>query len=273
VHQNAIEEAASAYADSQNMLNQVSGRAARRRLETLRANISLLETATSGPMPAPIETPRERREPVADAPAAAAPTRGAESPEALVQALLNAEDLESLMDVAFNLTHVEITTPEDRQFYDAARESNLAFFELEKAMQETFGSGLMDQLGPMAAGQVLGQGALGGASPQAPDVSLGEVSGDRGTITVDAEGQTQELGIIRVDGRWYLDGTADFKAQASQAEAMGVDRTMMLQMARSVGAAVGDLTGRVRAGEFDSAEQVMMAFMQAMQGMQGQAQP
>ena len=168
---------------------------------------------------------------------------GAESAEALVEALQNATDLESFTDIQIDLTHIELKTPVARQIYDASIAAGRALVELDKAMRENLGSGF-----------------------DAPAVSLGQVSGDRGTMTVTMFGAPQPLGLIRLNGMWYVDGTAQFDAQVAQAGAMGMDQAAMLQLVQGQGAAIGEVTGRVRAGEFGSVQEAMMALGQAMQG-------
>jgi hypothetical protein len=123
--------------------------------------------------------------------------------------------------------------------------------ELDKAMQETLGGGL-----------------------GVPDVSLGQVTGDRAAMTITLLGQAQPVELIRINEMWYLDGTGKFNAQIAQAAAMGLDETAVLTMAQAQAAAIRQVVGRVRAGEFSSVPETMgalgQAMMQAMQGLQGQ---
>ncbi|MHC4775109.1 MAG: hypothetical protein ACYTBR_07565, partial [Planctomycetota bacterium] len=234
-------QAADAYRNAQDVLGQVSGRTARRRLEALRARMSAL--LEEEPPPA---TPEVGRRPsAAEAPAPTAD--GAASPEALVQALRNAGDLESFTDIQLNLTHIEIETQIAGEIYEASADANRAMVELDTAMQEKLGGGL-----------------------GLPEVSLGQVSGDRAAITITVLGQPRPLELIRIDGMWYVDATDQFNAQIAQAAAMGLDETAVLTMAQTQAAAIREVVGRVRAGEFSSVPETLGALGQAiMQAMQG----
>jgi hypothetical protein len=266
-HQGATEQAIAAYANAQDVFGQVSGRAARSRLEALKTKISMLQAAAAGqpvvPTPAAGDGPgpADRRDAGPDS-AGPTPSGGAESPQALVEALRNATDLEALSEFSLRLTHIEFQTPEHQQLHEAMTSANRAMLELEKALKEQFGRGLMDQLGAAGGQGMMGPGGFDPAALGAADISLGEVSGDRGTMTITAGGQTKEAALIRISGRWYMDGTDDFNTLA----AMAGDQTMLLQTLRSAEAAVGDLNRRVRAGEFTSPQEVMMALGQAVQG-------
>ncbi|MHC4128532.1 MAG: coiled-coil domain-containing protein [Planctomycetota bacterium] len=243
-HRGAMAQAADAYRNAQDVLGQVSGRTARRRLEALRARMSAL--LEEEPPPA---TPEVGRRPsAAEAPAPTAD--GAASPEALVQALRNAGDLESFTDIQLNLTHIEIETQIAGEIYEASADANRAMVELDTAMQEKLGGGL-----------------------GLPEVSLGQVSGDRAAITITVLGQPRPLELIRIDGMWYVDATDQFNAQIAQAAAMGLDETAVLTMAQTQAAAIREVVGRVRAGEFSSVPETLgalgQAIMQAMQGLAG----
>jgi hypothetical protein len=87
-------------------------------------------------------------------------------------------------------------------------------------------------------------------------------------MTVTMFGAPQPVGLIRINGMWYVDGTAQFDAQIAQAGAMGIDEAAMLQLVQGQGAAIGAVTSRVNAGEFSSPPEVMMALGEAMQGLQ-----
>ncbi|MHC5005984.1 MAG: hypothetical protein ACYTGF_01345 [Planctomycetota bacterium] len=246
-HKEAMSQAITAYGSAQEALEQVSGRSARSRLEALKADISLLQTAASGQAvdlsgAAGGDSPAREGRP---SPAPASGSGGANSPQALIEALQGATDLESFTGIQLDLTHIELKTPVARQIYDASIVAGRAMAELDKAMREKLGSGL-----------------------DTPEVSLGEVSGDRGTMTVTMFGAPQPVGLIRINGMWYVDGTAQFDAQIAQAGAMGIDEAAMLQLVQGQGAAIGAVTSRVNAGEFSSPPEVMMALGEAMQGLQ-----
>jgi hypothetical protein len=239
-HAEAMSKAAAAYGNALETLEQVSGRSARSRLETLKASVSRLQTAASGPA---VDSAAAGGG--SPAPAPAPSSSGAESPQAIIEALQSTTDLESFMGNQLDFTHIELKTPVARQIYDASIAAGLAMVELDNAMRENLGSGF-----------------------DAPAVSLGEVSGDRGTMTVTMFGTPQQVELIRINGMWYMDGTAQFDAQVAQAGAMGMDQAAMLQLVQGQGAAIGEVTRRVGAGEFGSVQEAMVALGQAMQGLQ-----
>jgi hypothetical protein len=239
-----VSQAIAAYGNAQEVLEQVSGRSARGRLEALKANVSLLQTAAAGQAvdysaAASGSPARAGRQSPAPAPGGG----GARSPQALVDGLQSATDLDSFTRIQIDLTHIELKTPVARQIYDASIAAGHAMVELDRAMREKLGSGI-----------------------DAPGVSLGEVSGDRGTMTMTVFGAPQQVGLIRINGMWYVDGTAQFEAQVAQAGAMGMDQAAMLQLVQGQSAAIGAVTRRVNAGEFSSVPEAMTALGQAMQG-------
>jgi hypothetical protein len=243
-HEEAVSQAIAAYGNAQEVLEQVSGRSARGRLEALKANVGLLQTAAAGQAvdysaAASGSPARGGRQSPAPAPGGG----GARSPQALVDGLQSATDLDSFTRIQIDLTHIELKTPVARQIYDASIAAGHAMVELDRAMREKLGSGI-----------------------DAPGVSLGEVSGDRGTMTMTVFGAQQQVGLIRISGMWYVDGTAQFEAQVAQAGAMGMDQAAMLQLVQGQSAAIGAVTRRVNAGEFSSVPEAMTALGQAMQG-------
>ena len=114
---------------------------------------------------------------------------------------------------------------------------------------------------------MFGQAAgFGLGSTQGQNARLGDVAGDNGTIIVTSAGQTDRVPIIRVNGRWYLDGTT---ASDDGLATMGDEGAEMLKtiMQDSI-SSLNDLTNRIRAGEFTSIEQVQEALTGFTQQMQ-----
>ena len=272
-HADAREKAKNAYTSAQGQLGRVTGRGAGPQLEALKQDVQTAISALSGeavdltPAPTP-RAPRSR----ARGPLGA----GADSPEALLAAINQADSLESMTNLFLELTYVKFRNSAERELYSIMATSARASLKLEQALQERFGTGLME-LGQAAWGggaDMFGgqQAGFGFDGAQAQDARLGDVAGDNGTILVTSGGQTDRIPIIRVNGRWYLDGTT-----ASGAPAMGGEGAQEMQaaaaqmiktvMQESIGN-LNDLTNRIRAGEFASIDQVqeaLAAFAQQMQ--------
>ena len=115
-----------------------------------------------------------------------------------------------------------------------------------------------------------GAGMFGGqdfgfGGTQAQDARLGDVDGENGTILVTSDGQTDRIPIIRVNGRWYLNGTtASGDVPAMGGESAQIVKTAMQDSINNI----NDLTIAVRAGEFTSIDQVQAALAAFAQQMQ-----
>jgi hypothetical protein len=262
-HEEAVSQAIAAYGNAQDVLEQVSGRTARGRLETLKANVSMLQSAASGQAvdysAVASDTPARSG---GRSPAPAAPTGGAESPQALADLLGNANGIQALSEFNLSYTHIDFQSSEHQELYATMTDAQRAMLDLEKALQAKFGSGLMDQMGGAGGQGMMGPGGLDPADIGNADISVGEVTGDRGLMTVAAGGQAQEIPLVRIDGRWFMDGTEQFNMLV----AMAGSQPMMMDTLKSMGGIAADLTRRVAAGEFSSPQEVMMALGQAMQG-------
>jgi hypothetical protein len=260
----ATAQAIDAYKSAQDMLGRVSGRTSRLQLEALKAKIGALEAASSGQAVDFAAVASDGPAPGGPRSPAPKPGGGAETPQALVDALRSATGYQALAEYSRTLTHIDFQTPAHQQIYEAMNDANRTMLELDAALIEQFGSGLMDMLGAGSGMGMAGPGGIGADALSAAQISLGDVSGNRGSMTVSTGDQTREIDLIRVNGRWYVDGTEDF----NNLVAMTGDPTMLLQMLKSMATATGELKGRVRAGEFGSIQDVMAAFGQAMQGQQ-----
>jgi hypothetical protein len=263
-HDEAVSEALDAYTDAKGLLDQVAGRAARRRLEALKMKVQALEAATSGQAVDVAALTKDLPQATAAAgdDASGSTSSGAESPDALLAALQSASDLASFLHIASDLTHIEFKTPAQRSFYQAFIASNRAMVELDQAVQEKFGTGLLDQIGGAGGQNLMG---LDPSELGSIEYGLGEISGNHGTITVTKkDGATDEIKLIRVNGRWFLDGTDKFgEMTAPSGPAAEMVNTMIAGMQATTGVAQ-DFTRRVGAGEFNSTQEVLVAFGQAM---------
>ncbi len=264
--QEAAGQGSAAYANAGGVLDQVSGQTTRAQLERLKARMSSLESAVTGepvaaePVAAPAPAARAASTPTrtpAEAPASVTAVygRGAESPQALVAALAGVSDIVAVTRFNLDYSWVELNSPDEREFYESAIRSSRATLDLEDAFGEMYGTGFMAMSAQaMSGGQMAEVARLIGA-----EVALGDVSGDRGTIQVTADGETDALTMVRADGRWYIDGTEQAR------ELLASSNPQMAGMVQTMTTVMRDLAGRVRAGEFASIQDAMMAMGQAMQ--------
>lgn len=273
-HADARENAKNAYTSAQGQLSRVTGRGAGPQLEALKKNVQTAISALSGesvdltPAPTP---PAPRSRPPAPSDSLGA---GAESPEALIVAFNQTPSFETMANLFLELTYKRFGSPAERELYSINLATFRAMRQLNQAVQERFGTSLMDmELGEAAWGGgadiMFGQSAaFGFGGTHTRDARLGDVAGDNGTILVTAGGQTDPMPIIRVNGRWYIDLTT----ASGDGPAMGSEGAQMLQMFKSIAqdslSHINDLTIGVRAGEFTSIDEVqeaMAAFEQQMQ--------
>ncbi len=239
-HREQLSKAAEAYRNAVNELGRVSGRTARQRLEALKVSTSSLETGDVVEEPLPSAAPARRT----GRPARSAPTTGAgaESPEALMAAMQ--EDTNPV-----DLYYFGNVTPQQAGMVDLFKASETTKAALVAALRERFA----DEIAT-ADGSVLG-------SMASVNLSLTAVEGDEGTLIRSVGGIEIPVKIVSIDGRWYVDATSSIAEAADQATALGQDPADLM---RSFNAFMGDLTGRIEAGEFNSLQEVDMAFMQAL---------
>ena len=261
----ARDHAKNAYTSAQGQLSRVTGRGAGPQLEALKQDVQTAISALSGetvdltPAPTP-RAPRSR----ARGPLGA----GADSPEALLAAINQADSLASMTNLFVELTYVKFRNSDERELYSIMITSARASLKLEQALQERFGTGLMELAqaawggGPDMFG---GQAGFGFGDAQAQDARLGNVAGDNGTILVTSAGQTDRMPIIRVNGRWYVDGTT---ASGDGLAMGGEDAQMFKTIMQDSISSLNDLTNRIRAGEFASIDQVQEALTGFTQQMQ-----
>jgi hypothetical protein len=255
-HEETVAAAVEAYTNAQSLLGQVAGRSARRRLEAVKLKMDALEAAASGQA-----VDVASLEPDVP-PQAASTSSGAESPEEIVEAFRNATGLRDITDLAYDLTYVDFQTQSHRMLFDASMAANRAVLALDEAVQAKFGTGMMDQLGAMGGNQ-----DMMGFSPEelaAAQFEIGEVSGSHGTMQITSDGDTEDVKLIRINGRWYVDGTEEFRMLTDQMAAAGGEETAVLMMIQSLSGVMEDLTERVQADEFGSVQDVMTAFGQAV---------
>ncbi len=237
-----LSKAAEAYGNAGSELGRVSGRTSRQRLETLKMSTSLLETGDvveetrpSGAPPRPTARPSRHTEPTGG---------GAESPEALMAAMLD-ESYAHPVDLFYfgNLT------PAQARLVDAFKAGQSTQLKLVAALRERFA----DELAT-ADGSLL-------ASIANRNMSMGAVEGDKGTFIQSVGGLEVPVAIVAIHGRWYIDASSTMAESASQAAALGQSPAELMA---SVTVFMGELTGRIEAGEFGTLQDVDMAFMEAL---------
>ncbi len=174
----------------------------------------------------------------------------------LLEVLRNAEDLASLAGANMDLTYVRIESPEAKRLYEAITDSTRAMLELDKAIQDAFGTGLME-----AAGDVMGSvGVMPGL--HGAQLELVDVTEDAAAIVATStDGQAEKIPLIRLDGRWFLDGTQQFNLVTEQ---MGTG-PVSVEYVQTLANAMRDLANRVQAGEFQSLQAALMALGQTLQ--------
>jgi len=242
-HQEQLRQAAEAYKNAGIELGRVSGRTARQRLEALKISTSALEAGDVAEEPLPSAAPARR----SGRSARSVPTTGAgaESPEALLAAMLD----ESYAD-PIDLYYFGNLTPAQADMVDLFTASENTKLAMVAALREWFADDIAT-----ADGSLL-------ASMANVNLSLSAVQGDAGTIIRSVGGLEIPVKIVSVDGRWYVDATSALDESADQATALGMSVTDLM---KSVNGFMRDLTGRIEAGEFETLQQVDMAFMQALQ--------
>ncbi len=257
-HQAQVVEAGRAYENAVGELDRVTGSSDREEIEALKARITQLQaTTTEATVEQPKASPAPALPAATRAPQPVAASRaGAASPQELLEVLRNAEDLASLAVTNMDLTFVRIESSEAKRLYEAITESTRATLELDQAIQDAFGTGLME-----TAGDVIGSsGVMPGL--QGAELELVDVTEDAAAIVATStDGQAEKIPLIRLDGRWFLDGTQQFNLVAEQ---MGTGPASV-EYVQTLGNAISDLANRVQAGEFPLLQDALMALGEALQ--------
>lgn len=142
-------------------------------------------------------------------------------------------------------------TPDGRNLLQANRRALDSFIDLDKALQETLGTTLLQVGGPvMAAG-------ISGARVDLTGLTPTEQSDDQVVYSVSIQGQTWPITLRKVDNSWWI----DIDAQASQ---MARTLPMMLQSSGQIAEAVTSAAAKVRAGEITDPQQVLVMIAQAV---------
>lgn len=268
----AIEQAKAAFTEAQDILSQVGGRGNQAAVEAFRNNLDSVTAVLSG----------QRSMAAASLTSFSSSTEstatGAESPEAIVAMVQNASDimgLTAIFDLLTPIEQAEGISPDVAQAFNALRTLLTGTAALDKALQAQFGRGVADIPGM----EMLAMGA--GDLPKVQSAHVESVEGDRGSISItDAKGETNSVGIVRINGRWFIDASdisdlADMDellgsggAADPQAQAM---MTQFIGMFQAMGSAMHQLAQDVQNGQFSSFDVFVTQSQQRMQQMMMQS--
>lgn len=290
----ALEEARNSYQQASDLLEQVNSPQGQTQLSQLRqdmkitlASLGVASTGTASPTS------------VGGAPASPRTTgtssgatgvsvygNGAGSPEELVTALTAATGPRDLLNLFVDQAYIPAPSNDARQIIDTAKSVVDALFDLDESLYGRFNEGLLELL--LAGAQEMQDnpdamsGGMGGMMPMDPSealanlpldeldpdelrnfkfdsVELTDLSGDRGTITVTAMGESELTDIRQINGRWYIYdrdiamGMQDAFASDGDPEMamqMAMTQGMIAQLAPAIKKAIGGLADRVDANEF-----------------------
>ena len=145
------------------------------------------------------------------------------------------------------LAVIHATSPSGQRMLKASTDMVNAFASIDRAMQQHLNQSFFDAMGRM----------LTTVTPDLAGATVSEQTEDRVVYTKTAFGQTQTIVIRKIEGTWKIN--ADELDQTTLAAL-----PMMEQMATTMATAADSLVKRIQAGEFKSAQEVMMAFGQSM---------
>ena len=145
------------------------------------------------------------------------------------------------------LAVIHATSPSGQRMLKASTDMVNAFASIDSAMQQHLNQSFFDAMGPM----------LTTVTPDLAGATVSEQTEDRVVYTKTAFGQTQTIVIRKIEGTWKID--VDELDQTTLAAL-----PVMEQMATTMATAADSLVKRIQAGEFKTAQEVMMAFGQSM---------
>lgn len=253
-HQNAIEQAKSAMTAAQELLSQVSGRGDQAALDRFRTEldnaVAALNGRAAGPPAAPPTTPVSG----AQSGAAAASATSFASSDELLQHLNALPD--SIDGLKAQLALMKARTPDGQKFLRSQTVMIEGLAELDSAMNEKFGHGVFE---------IPSMKAMAASMPEIDPSSEIERADDKVVYEYDAPpamGGLQRVALVKIDGSWWLSAdemSPQIRSMLGMMEQMAPQQRQMFTM----------LAQRIRAGEFQSAEQMQMALMQGMTGGAG----
>jgi hypothetical protein len=273
-HGAAVEEARAAYDSALSELAQAGGGG--QEVESFRRSLELSISALSGEAPPAASV-------AAAGPGAMTPSRpsrpgggggggnyrhnptGAESPEALVDALLAVEDMSGATAIFDVTAPLEGLPAAQRQAVLRLMSFADAMAQLDAALKEQFGRGMDSGEGMDPIGDSM---SLDSSIPASATVQ--NVSGSTGTIVAEMrDGSTQTLAIEQIGDRWFLsaDHMTEDMPDLSDPESAAMMEGM-LGMFDQMAGMLRTFANDVRSGQYASFEDFSGA-MQELGGMMG----
>ncbi len=262
----ALREQITAGVDATQMLGEdARATATKKWFEDAKKNADALDVEKLFTPPAPVEVAVAapvKRTPSASSGASASATSGFPTPAALAAAM-NAARLDPAADPMRCFT---ASSAGGKAMLSVMGPMMKEMIPLRKAVAAKFGPEALAALGDIGAGM----GMPGVASGGTGDISVGDVSGDTGTLT----SGTTSMPIVKTATGWFVDFNATL-------EASGADLAQMEQMAPMMKAgfamvmpmlkkAIAAVTAKVESGEITDAAAVGTALQEAMSaGMPG----
>jgi hypothetical protein len=245
----SLEQAKAAYEAAQEQAATVQSRTNPERVEALTRNIETAIASLSGAPTAKSTTAPSTAPPASSTSAPAAPASVDipvfNSAEELRTYLTSLPKGAQAMRASVAVTHA--TTPNGQRMLKASTDMNNAFAAIDEAMQKHLNLSFFDAMGPM----------LETMSPDLSKATVAEETEDRVLYTQTMFGQTHRTVMRKIDGTWKIDvDDLDEKTVANL--------PMMEQVAASMARGADALVKRIEAGEFKTAQEVMMAFGQLM---------
>lgn len=249
-----IERAQSAFAEAEQALAGVTGRAASD-AEHFRQNLQRAVSAVSGQAigPAPVASSRGWSD---GGTAVAGTGQGFGSPQEALEFLRNMDHGNRAHTARF-FNALDTSSPGAAAMIDVLRSIMDEMMDFQGAVVERFG----DQLDSAMAMQM---------SMEYHNVRLTSESADRATIVFDTPLGSDTIELVQRGGQWYIDASELTEIMPGMDQ---LDPAVMQQMADGMKIAFRDLTRRLRAGEIRTAQELEQAIMSAvmssmMQGFQ-----
>lgn len=253
--QAAIEQAKQAYSAAQELITQVSSRIDPAQVEALARSLERA-VASVGGAPIPTESTSE----------APTPTEGSTEPPISTD-FASAEELQAFLEnlpqsvegMKATVGVLHASTPEGERLLNATTNTINALAKIDAATKAKFNKSITDSLGGMGA-------SMSSPLPSLENATIVEQTEDKIVYQIGAEGESRQIAMRKIDGRWVL-------SVDELAAGMAEQFPMMEQMASSLATAADSIVQRIESGQIKSMQEVMMAFGQAMMGGMGGMTP
>jgi hypothetical protein len=252
----ALDQATEAYEKANEAYKTGGGTADKERIDRINQRLAKAVSITSGGSKDIRDPDAAKEEPKAEAPAAtgAAATAEANSPQAAIQAAMDAQKSGDFAKVS---EYLHFADDHDRQVFGQILAVAPKFKRLDDAMKSKFGEGLEGQMG----GQGMGGAGIPGLEFKASDLKF-TVQGDTATAPLPG-GKT--LAMRQINGKWLID--------ASSMGMSGEQLTAAAAMMGPAGKAVDEVTADVQSGKIKTAQEASAVLMQKVMGAAMQNMP